>query len=193
MNFVVWKEIVGYDKKYEVSTDGRVREESLDGGLNDLKQSRNIAGYMFVELLKNGKSYSIAVDCLVASAFIENPSRKEFVEHKNKKRYDNNIENLRWVGIEDDLNKSNVWRPSEEHKAMIRLKNAGKRNGNAKKVYQYSLKGDLIKCWDCIADAEKSLNISGISRACRKPLSTAGGYLWCYNETVKPLFENINI
>ena len=51
-----------------------------------------------------------------------------------------------------------------------------------KKVLQFSKDGSFIREWDCIADANKELNISSgsISAVCKCKLKTTGGYKWKY-------------
>lgn len=188
MNFVVWRKIADYDNDYEVSTDGRVREVIGDNQCVALKLIKSISGHMFVELKKNNRVHTIPVDYLVASTFINNPTNKELIIHKDGNKQNNNIENLKWFDIEDvDVVKANntiqCYTPTEEQKAISSLKNSGARNGNAKEVYQFNYLGEFIKKWDCIADAEKTLNIKGISRACRKPFARAGGYIWRYDKS----------
>jgi hypothetical protein len=52
-----------------------------------------------------------------------------------------------------------------------------------RKVKQMSLDGNIIKIWDSISDAQKTLQIRHISEVCRnvKNQKTAGGYIWKYN------------
>ena len=59
-------------------------------------------------------------------------------------------------------------------------KNMGSESNRAKRVAQYNLDGNLIKTWDCIADAAREYNIiaSSISNVCNGKAKTAGGYQW---------------
>lgn len=52
-----------------------------------------------------------------------------------------------------------------------------------KKVKQLDLEGNLIKLWDSISEAQKTLQIRHISEVCRKMRNqkTAGGFKWEYN------------
>ena len=49
---------------------------------------------------------------------------------------------------------------------------------NTKKVGQYDLHGNLIKEWPSIIDAEKSLQIYGISKCLSNKRRSAGGFIW---------------
>lgn len=55
----IWRDVVGYEGLYQVSTMGRVK--------------------------------------IVARAFIPNPEGKPVIHHRNKKRADNRVDNLKWV------------------------------------------------------------------------------------------------
>lgn len=59
-------------------------------------------------------------------------------------------------------------------------KRMGKDNPLSKRVGQFSISGKLIKEWDCIADARRSIGISAaaISHCICKRSKTAGGYVW---------------
>lgn len=52
----------------------------------------------------------------------------------------------------------------------------------AKAIAQYDLNENLIKEWDCIVSASKTLCIdaSSISKACNGKRKTAGGFIWKY-------------
>lgn len=88
-----WKNIDGWER-YEVSTDGRIRNKESGCVL----QSRaNSCGYMRVGLCKHRKQKWVFVHRLVAEAFIANPDNKGQVNHKNGNKTDNRAENLEWV------------------------------------------------------------------------------------------------
>jgi hypothetical protein len=107
--FERWRLIDGYDN-YSVSTFGRVK--NIDTGIM-MKNRIGANGYYKVNLCKNGKKKTITVHRLVASAFIANPNKKPYVDHKNNDKFNNNITNLRWVTNEENqqnrtLNENNT-------------------------------------------------------------------------------------
>lgn len=56
---------------------------------------------------------------------------------------------------------------------------------NKKKVYQFSLNGELIKIWSSITDAAKGVGIKNgcsIGAVCRGERNKAGGFKWKYYE-----------
>ncbi len=97
MNFAVnieqWKLIDGYDN-YEVSSFGRVRnnETSRIMKLNVAK-----AGYVQIDLCKDGKRKNHRVHRLVGFAFLEKKDGDIEVDHIDHNRSNNIITNLRWT------------------------------------------------------------------------------------------------
>lgn len=72
-------------------------------------------GYMNVRLATKDGRKNIHVHRLVAETFIENPDNKPCVDHINRNRVDNSVENLRWVTLsENQRNTKSVDRVTEE-------------------------------------------------------------------------------
>lgn len=80
---------------YQVSNMGRVRRATRGQGYRGefLKPHLNECGYYKIRL-PTGQHY---LHRLIANAFIPNPDNKETVDHINRQRTDNRIENLRWA------------------------------------------------------------------------------------------------
>lgn len=103
-----WKDIPGYEGLYQVSTKGRVRslDRVRDHGAWDrkrflrgrvLKLQKNTNGYIFIALSKNGKVVKDRVHKLVQAAFpcIFPLELGAWIDHEDRDRANNNIENLR--------------------------------------------------------------------------------------------------
>lgn len=76
---------------------------------------------------------------------------------------------------------------SQEIKDKISKSSVGK---NSKKILQYDLKGNFIKEWNTLKEAEMEYK-TGISDVLRGKGKTCGGYMWRYKE--KPLNSNFKI
>lgn len=128
----VWLPINGYDN-YEVSSSGQVKNKNTG---RILKMSC-CGGYMSVglsNLEKKRKSYS--VHRLVALAFIPNPNNKPQVNHIDKNRSNNKINNLEWCSsLENNIHKCltleqktnqnlKIWRVDIESNEKLELYNS---------------------------------------------------------------------
>jgi len=88
----VWKGIENF-KNYDVSSFGNIRNNTTN---KILKYSPNQKGYPLVTLYGNIRK-TISIHRLVASAFIENPNNLPQIDHIDRNKTNNNVENLRWV------------------------------------------------------------------------------------------------
>ena len=101
-NKEIWKDIPGYEGSYQVSNYGRVKRlehktpNNIPLSEKISTQFKNQSGYMIVILSKNGEGKQLQVHRLVAQAFIPNPDKLPFVNHKDENPLNNNVENLEW-------------------------------------------------------------------------------------------------
>lgn len=136
-----WKPVKGYKGYYEVSNLGRVK--SLDRKVNSkkgmpkrkilgrmLKLKPNFKGYLYAEISRYGDWKQKNVHRLVAVAFIPNPKKSPWVNHKNSIRHDNRVENLEWCT------------PQENYDHSISL---GNRRQYPSKLYREILKEKIKK------------------------------------------------
>ena len=92
-------QIEGYEN-YTINEDGKVI--NTNNG-REKKPSINNNGYYRVYLSKNGKQKLFTLHRLIAQAFIPNPDNKPCVDHINRNKQDNRIENLRWATESENM------------------------------------------------------------------------------------------
>lgn len=157
---------------YHVTRDGRVFSLNYNhtGEVKELKLCNNGRGYSMVLLSHNGTKKFVQVARLVALAYIPNPNNKPEVDHINRIRTDNRVENLRWVTkSENALNRDKYKRP------------------NYPKNYK---KSKPVRCIETGAiypsgsEVQRQLGFlqGDISRCCNGIRKTCGGFHWEYVE-----------
>lgn len=106
IEFFIECEEKGFEGLYAVSREGKVM--SLKNG-KILKQSVGTHGYLCVNFYNKIKVANRTVHRLIAKAWISNPENKLEVDHIDRNKLNNSIENLRWVSHqENNLNKDCV-------------------------------------------------------------------------------------
>lgn len=105
----IWRDIPDYEGLYQVSSMGNVKSlPKMCGYRKDkgkiLSPFINTNGYKLVTLCKNNKQKHYQVHRLVAMTFIPNVNSKPQVDHINRVRTDNRVENLRWVTVSENSN-----------------------------------------------------------------------------------------
>ena len=119
----IWKDIAGFEGLYQVSSYGRVKSLNYGGGkgvVKIMKQTFTDKEYLIVRLTKDGKTKTFRTHKLVATAFIPNVENKPEIDHVNTIRYDNRVENLRFVTHKENMNNELTRKHnSESHKGKV--------------------------------------------------------------------------
>tara|TARA_R110000772_G_scaffold15711_2_gene45415 strand:+ start:1637 stop:2164 length:528 start_codon:yes stop_codon:yes gene_type:complete len=118
-------EIAGFEH-YEVYPDGIVYSIKRRKFLSERECS---SGYYQVALHGSNGREDFLIHRLVALNFIPNPENKPHVDHINRDRKDNRVENLRWVSqLENAQNHSELPRPDNRsclHRNISRHRDNG--------------------------------------------------------------------
>lgn len=98
---VIWKDIKGYEGLYQVSNTGLIKSLARMRGCmytpdKILNGFDNGKGYIVYDLYDGEKRTKLYGHRLVAEAFIPNPENLKYVNHKDRSRNNNNVDNLEW-------------------------------------------------------------------------------------------------
>ena len=169
----IWRDIDGYEGRYQVSNLGRVKSLNYNhtGKEKILKPNTIRDGYLQVSLY-NKKMKNCYVHRLVAQAFIPNPDNLPEINHKSEEKWLNTVENLEWCDREYNCNYG------------TRIEKIAKSNINGKKsksVVQMTLDGQPVYIWPSLMEAQRNGFNSGIICACcNGQRKTHKGFKWAY-------------
>lgn len=182
----LWKDILDYEYKYQISNYGRVKiKENISqrmnmGELRDYVQkskimnpTRNGYGYLKVRLTDiNGKAKNLYVHRLVALHFIPNPKNEPQVNHINGDKTDNNINNLEWNSRSENISHAfNVLGFEPNTKGI---------NPPSPVLQIDILTNEILAKYESIKEVQNATGIAHISCVCRGERNTAGGFMWKY-------------
>ena len=106
-----WRDVVGYEGKYQVSNLGNVRSVDrivIDTGKGGTIRNRTIKGKLLKQQLNRQGYYTVVlypivkghretlVSRMVAKAFIPNPDNLPCVNHRDENPKNNSVDNLEW-------------------------------------------------------------------------------------------------
>ena len=165
----IWKPIIGYEDRYEVSNFGKVKSLKTH---QVLRGEHTKDGYIRVRLWDGTCYKSRMVHCLVAEMFIPLPDseHKYEVDHVDNNVTNNVVTNLRWLTHKENLDKSFAL----NH--QVRPRQA---------VYQFDTKGCLIRQYESVNEAFRQTKIRHISECATGKRKTAGGFKWSYHPMIK--------
>ena len=169
-----WRDVVGYEGRYQVSSMGRVKSLERKDRFGRIVKERILKpgvdhnGYQFVNLHAGGKPKNVPVHRLVCQAFRENPENKPEVNHIDEDKTNNNAVNLEWCTRKENINHGS------RSERMAKTK--------SKPVGQYTRDGELVKIWPSAIEVQRQAGFSqgNISQAANGKLKTAYGFRWKY-------------
>jgi hypothetical protein len=120
----IWRAVPGYPT-YSVSNLGNVI-----GPYGSVLQTATRKGYYSITCSQNGTTKNMDIHRMVAMAFLPNPENLPTVDHKDRNRLNNDVQNLRWAsrsaqaynrGSRSKLYPKGVGKSGDRFKASVRL------------------------------------------------------------------------
>ena len=188
----IWKDVVGYEGLYQVSNLGRVRS------LDHMRRCKNHEYMQKGRILKNGfdrgKAYFriclskngiveyFTIHRLVAQTFIPNPENKPQVNHKDGNKLNNNVNNLEWATVSENIQHAYNTGLSKVTTDTKRKISKTMENRNCVEIIQYDVYGNFLSRWKSAHEIQRilGLNNANIIQVCKGTRKTAGGYVWKY-------------
>lgn len=181
----IWKDIPGYEGKYQISNLGNVMSLHFKRSSTNKKLLKPIKnngyGYLRVTLRKDGKYKAPTIHRLVAQAFIPNPENKPQVNHLDCNPENNKVTNLEWVTREENVQYGYSHGNMKASKSF--LGRTGSKHPLSKPIFQVDISTNkIIKEFAGINEASRitGVSVSGICSCCKGDRKTAGGYIWKY-------------
>ena len=162
----VWKDIKGFEGKYQISNLGRVKSLQRNGRPERILRLNLIKGYAYTTLSNGSRGKKkLKVHRLVAEAFIPNPHNKPEVNHIDGDKRNCKVENLEWVTHQENC--------KHAYETGLRTDNVY--------VNQIDVNtGEVIATFKSMKEASKitGVNYDSIAHCSRGDYKTGGGYKW---------------
>lgn len=149
----IWKDIYIEDEKtdYKVSNMGRIKKDNII-------KPNNSSGQSTISL--NNKTYLLKN--IVATHFIQNPNKLQYIEFIDMNKFNCKAENLKWTDFSSIMTKYN--------------------SKNQIIVIQYDMNDNFIKEYpsSTVASKETGIDSSHIIKVCKNKRKQTGGFKWKY-------------
>ena len=146
----IWKDIIGYEGLYQVSSLGRINSLKTKRILKPVKTS---FGHTKIKLSKDKKVRTFLIHRIVAECFLEHINGKEIVNHINSIQYDNRVENLEWCTVQENVH--HAIKHGNMNPVVSQTARANAKKSRSKKVINI-LTGDI---YNSITDAARENNL----------------------------------
>lgn len=188
----VWKDIIGFEGRYQVSNLGRVkslertvyRSESQHavGGYYTIHERIlipcNSRGYQRVNLYIEHKIYIRQIHRLVAESFIGEIPENMQINHIDGIKTNNCVGNLEICTSKHNI--QHAFNNGLKKPTRAWLGKFGKENPGSKPVIQLSMNGEYIREFNGLSEAQRNTGIWHICCAIKGDRPHAGGFKWKY-------------
>ena len=211
MEIEIFRDIPNYEGIYQISNLGNVKSLNYNktGKEKLLKPTKNVFGYLYVNLFKDKRHKMYRVHRLVALTFIPNPNKLKEINHKDENPLNNCVHILEWCDrkynntygnrIKKSIQTRRINDPNNEsYKKMIETRRINDPNNEwckkaietkrinnllgEKPIIQYTKEGVELGIYSGTREAERQTGIphSNISYCCKGRYKSAGGFIWKY-------------
>ena len=171
-----WKDIDGYNGRYQVSNYGNVYDKLKDKNVGTfLRTAKKGKKYIYTYLYgSKDNNKNIGIHRLVAMAFIPNPQNKPQVNHIDGDSLNNHVSNLEWVTAKENSFHSIFILKNSNHYKMY----ADKRKIKVCQIDKTTMK--IVNRFDSITEASLKTNSSQshIKECLNEPNKTSKGFYW---------------
>ena len=181
-----WRDVVGYEGLYKVSSHGRVFSLISDARGPRIKRRisqrlltlqeciRNGKHYYCVSLTKDGITRARYLHRIIAEAFLPNPNNLKEVDHWDRDGLNNDISNLRWCTHKENQNNPNT---REQMSMSFNPKGMESRYTPVVQLHE----GQLIRAYPSVSNTrEHGFLPSGVSNVLRGKSKSHRGFQWMY-------------
>lgn len=178
-----WRDIKGFEKKYEISNYGRIRNKITN---HIYKNTNKYGNYFSIILYDETHKKSVRIHRLVAEHYIPNPNNYPCVNHLDLNKQNNHVDNLEWCTYSH--NTKDAIKKGANTMSGFNNYNKNKFVNKYGKLYQYDKNMELINIFDNLNEACKETNV------CRRNIlqcinhepkrKTAGGFIWLSEKEV---------
>lgn len=182
----IWKDIKGYEGKYQISSLGRVKSlarKFANGKTDIILKTKIELGYEKVSFSENNKTKTCRVHRLVAEAFIPIVKDKDHVNHIDGNKSNNKAENLEWCTPKENA----------AHAIKTGLINYENKTRPIKGVDKFSLDGKYIESYPSQIEAlaKNGLDRNYISSVCNGHTKQYGGFMWRHSKDIGEIKHDI--
>lgn len=175
-----WKDILGYQGDYQVSSKGNIKSFKSDKAVL-LKPKLNKQGYLVVKLSNKGKAKSVRVHRLVAYAFCKGYKKGLQVNHIDGNKLNNYFKNLEWCTQSENC--LHAYKLGLMVAPRNRLGFSGKLHRDSMPVIQLSLDNKLIAEFESIGLTKHAgFTPQHVQSCCAGKLKTHKKFKWQYKQ-----------